>query len=194
MRKMLFLIIKLSSRFLNKLMISRYTTMFYNNVMLYCKALFWLKTCKKTNKTSIQDQAKQTGKSSRLPITERRLHILESAYIYCVYIVSRINSERNNNIHMLGWKFVPQSDNKNALTKITCANSFLALCVRPLSLEETLYRLCLKIISVSDALSSRLNQSTAGLTWCRECSDGQLSFLSRLCLDFMWFLIVVVTW
>ncbi len=83
-----------------------------------------------------------------------RLHILESAYIYCVYIVSCINSERNNNIHMLGWKFVPQSDkNKNALTKITCANSFLALCVKPLSLEETLYRLCLKIISLSEALS-----------------------------------------
>ncbi len=57
----------------------------------------------------------------------------------CVYIVSRINSERNNNIHMVGWKFVPQSDNnKNVLTKITCANSFLALCVKPLSLEETL--------------------------------------------------------
>ncbi len=30
---------------------------------------------------------------------------------------------------MLGWKFVPQSDNnKNALTKITCANSLLVLC------------------------------------------------------------------
>ncbi len=40
---------------------------------------------------------------------------------------------------MLGWKFFPQSDNKkNVLTKIACANSFLAICVKPLSLEETL--------------------------------------------------------
>ncbi len=43
--------------------------------------------------------------------TEFRLHILESAYVYCVCIVSRINPERNNNIHMLGWKFFPQSGN-----------------------------------------------------------------------------------
>ncbi len=36
-------------------------------------------------------------------------------FIISVYIVSRINSERSNNIHMLGWKFVPQFDNnKNA--------------------------------------------------------------------------------
>ncbi len=45
MRKKLFLIIKFLSRFLNKLMISRYTTMFYNNITLYRKVLFWLKTC-----------------------------------------------------------------------------------------------------------------------------------------------------
>ncbi len=45
MRKTLFLI-KFLSWFLNKLLISRYTTMFYNNVTLYRKVLFWLKTCK----------------------------------------------------------------------------------------------------------------------------------------------------
>ncbi len=43
MRKTLFLIIKLSSGFLNKRMISRYTAMFYHNVMLYRKVLFQLK-------------------------------------------------------------------------------------------------------------------------------------------------------
>ncbi len=57
----------------------------------------------------------------------------------CVYIVSQINSKRKNYIHMLRWKVDPQSDNnKNALTKITCTNSFLALCVKSLSLEESL--------------------------------------------------------
>ncbi len=110
MRKTLFLIIKFLSRFLNKLMISRYTTMFYNNVTLYRKVLFWLKTCKekkeKWKKKNIQDQCKwKTQADCANYSTERRLHILESAYMYCVYIVSRINSERNSNIHMLGWKF-----------------------------------------------------------------------------------------
>ncbi len=44
MRKTLFLITKFLSRFLNKRMISRYLTMFYNSVTLYHKVLFWLKT------------------------------------------------------------------------------------------------------------------------------------------------------
>ncbi len=40
---------------------------------------------------------------------------LESAYVYRVYIVSHVNLEKNNKIHMLRWKFVPQSNNnKNA--------------------------------------------------------------------------------
>ncbi len=66
---LLFLITKFLSRFLNKLMISRYTSVFYNNVTLYRKILFWLKnTCKQHQKIhlkSIQDQAEQTEKSSR---------------------------------------------------------------------------------------------------------------------------------
>ncbi len=81
MRKTLYLIIKFLSRFLNKLMISRYTTMFYNNVTLYCKVLFWLKTCvnKKTYiKKSIQDQAEQTEKIKQtVPITVQNV-----GYIY----------------------------------------------------------------------------------------------------------------
>ncbi len=113
-------------------------------------------------KKSIQDQAEQTEKSSRLYQLQYRmllrLHILESVYIYCVYIVSRINSERNNNIHMLGWKFFPQSDNnKNARTKLTCANSFLALVLNH-SPSRKLY-ICLKIISLSDKLSCAYLQS-----------------------------------
>ncbi len=39
LRKTLFLITKFLSRFLNKLMIRRYSTMFYNNVTLYRKVL-----------------------------------------------------------------------------------------------------------------------------------------------------------
>ncbi len=69
MRNTLFLIIKFLSRFLNNLMISRYSTMFYN-VTLYRKVLFWLKTCKQQQqkyiKNSIQDQAEQMEKSGRL--------------------------------------------------------------------------------------------------------------------------------
>ncbi len=82
---------------------------------------------------------------------------------------------------MLGWKFFPQSDNnKNVLTKITCANIFLALCVKPLSLEETL--ICLKIILLSDKFFLA-QLSTAALTSSRECSDGLSSV--DLCLYFM---------
>ncbi len=130
MRKTLFLITKILARFLNKLMIRGYSTMFYNNVAIYCKVLFWLKTCGNNNRTYIKKtfkikQSKQKNQADCANYsTECWLHILESAYIYCVYIVSLINSERNKNIHMLGWKFVPLFDNnKNALTKISCANS-----------------------------------------------------------------------
>ncbi len=104
MRKTLFLIIKFLSQFLNKLMISLYTTMFYNNVTLYRKVLFWLKTCVNKKKYITKKHSRSSranGKTKQtVPVTERRLHILESAYIYCVYIVSRINSERNNNIRL----------------------------------------------------------------------------------------------
>ncbi len=69
MRKTLFLISKFLSRFLNKLIISRYSTMIYNNVTFYIKVLFWLKTCKQQQQKyikNIQDQAEQMEKSSRL--------------------------------------------------------------------------------------------------------------------------------
>ncbi len=82
----------------------------------------------------------------------------KSAYIYCVYIVSRINSERNNNIHLLGWKFVAQSGNDtNTLTKITRANSFLALVLNHSPSRK------LKITSPSDKLSSGLTR--VPLSW-----------------------------
>ncbi len=84
-----------------------------------------------------------------------------------------------------GESFFPQSDNnKNMLTKTMCANSFLALPLLNHSPSRKCYT-CLKIISLSDKLSSRLNRSIAVLTCSRECSDGQQSFLSRWCLDFM---------
>ncbi len=53
MRKNLFRITKILARFMNKLMIRRYSKMFYNNVAIYCKVLFWLKTCANNNKTYI---------------------------------------------------------------------------------------------------------------------------------------------
>ncbi len=90
MRKTLFLIIKLSSRFLNKLMISLYSTMFYNNVTLYRKVLFWLETCVNNNKKYIKKafkikQSKQNDQADCANYsTDCRLHILESAYIYCL--------------------------------------------------------------------------------------------------------------
>ncbi len=76
MRKTLFCIIN-SSRFLTKLMISHYS-MFYNNVTLYLKVLFWLKTCVRNNnkkilKKIIQYQAEQKEKSGRLFQLQYRL-------------------------------------------------------------------------------------------------------------------------
>ncbi len=135
-----FLMIKFLSLFLNKLVISRYT-MFYNNVTLYLKVLFWLKTCKqksieKTKAFKIK-QSKRKNQADRANYSTQRTYTQVSLYLLCVYIVSRIHSERNNN--MLGWKFVTQSgNNKNMLINIMCANSFLELGVKPLSLEETL--------------------------------------------------------
>ncbi len=84
MRKKLFRITKFLSRFLNKLMISHYSTMFYNNVTFYrkCKQQQQQKYIKKAFKikqSKLKNQA-DCGNYS----TECRLHILESAYIYCL--------------------------------------------------------------------------------------------------------------
>ncbi len=67
-QKTLFWITKFLSRFLNKLMISCYTTMFYNNVTLYLKVLFLLKICEQQKyiKKSIQYQSEQIEKLCRL--------------------------------------------------------------------------------------------------------------------------------
>ncbi len=90
MRKTLFLITKFLSQFLNKLMISRYS-IFYNNVTLYRKDLFWLKTCKQQQQQNIFKKAfkiKQSKWKNQADCAnyskECRLHILKSAYIYCV--------------------------------------------------------------------------------------------------------------
>ncbi len=89
MRKTLFLITKFLWQFLNKLMISRYS-MFYNNVTLYRKDLFWLKTCVNNNKNTFKKafKIKQSKWKNQADCAnyskECRLHILKSAYIYCV--------------------------------------------------------------------------------------------------------------
>ncbi len=44
-----------------------------------------------------------------MPFIVQNVHSLEVAYVDCVYIVSHVNVEKNNNIHMLGWKLTPQA-------------------------------------------------------------------------------------
>ncbi len=147
MRKNLFWITKILARFLNKLMnfLQQRCDILQGFILVenMCKQQqnIHLKKAFKIKQSKQKSQADYTNYS-----TECWLHILESAYIYCVYIVSLINSERNNNIHMLGWKFVPLFDNnKNALTKKTCANSFLALCVKTLPRENSPSRKCIYV-------------------------------------------------
>ncbi len=82
--------------------------MFYNNVTLYRKAIFWLKTRVNNNKNTFKKafKIKQTVSST----------VQNTGYMYLsqpIFMVCIINSERNYNIHMLG--FIPQSgNNKNA--------------------------------------------------------------------------------
>ncbi len=192
MRNNAFLIIKFLSRFLsNKLMISRYSTMFYNNVMLYRKVLFWLKTCKQQQTIHLKKHSRSSRANGKIkqtvPITVQNVgYIYSSQPIFIVFKLFHILILRETiNVHMLRWKFVPQSgNNNNVLAKITCADSFFsAFFVLKHSPSRKLY-ICLKIISLLDKLFSA-QSSKAALICSHECSDGELSFLSRLCLYFM---------
>ncbi len=101
MRKTLFLIITFLSQFLNKLMISSYTTMFYNNVTLYCKVLFWLKTCKPPQQQQQQQKnIKKHSRSSRangkikqtVPITIQNVdYIYSSQPMFIVFTLLNIS-------------------------------------------------------------------------------------------------------
>ncbi len=53
----------------------------------------------------------------------------------------------------------------------------IELNLKPVKIHTPIFKMAL-------LRSSRLNRSTAALTCSREYSDGQLSFLSRLCLGF----------
>ncbi len=95
MRNTLFLTIKFFlSRFLmimKKLMISRYTTMSYNNVTLYRKVLFWLKTCK-LNKKNIKKASRANGKIKQtVPNTVQNVgYIYLSQPIFIVFTLFHV--------------------------------------------------------------------------------------------------------
>ncbi len=109
MRKTLFFISKFLSQFLNKLMISHYSTMFYNNVTLYRKVLFWLKTYVNNNNKKIHlkkhsrssranGQIKQTG-----PITVQNVgYIYSSQPIFIVFVLFHVFWEKQKYTHARG--------------------------------------------------------------------------------------------
>ncbi len=112
-----------------------------------------------------------------VPIAE---HTLESAYVYHAYIVSHVNVENKNSA---------QSDNNKKDNGRCSKQRFLQRLCLLLLINHSPWRklkgsICLKMIWLLDALSSRLTGGISALTCSRECSVGQLSFFSRLLFGF----------
>ncbi len=142
MRKTLFLITKILARFLNKLMIRGYSTMFYNNVAIYCKVLFWLKTCVNNNKTYIKKKHSRSSRANRkikqtVPITVQNVgYIYSSQPIFIVFTLFHLLILRETKISIC-------SGESLFLCLITIRTRWqryrvLTLCVKPLSLPKIL--------------------------------------------------------
>ncbi len=138
MRKTLFLI-KFLSRFLNKLMISQ----LHNNVLQRYVISQGFILVKHENKTKIH--LKKHSRSSRangkikqtVPITVQNAG--SSQPIFIVFTLFHVLILREAIISTCSGEslFLSLITTRTRLAKITCPNSFLLLCVKPLSLEES---------------------------------------------------------
>lgn len=121
--------------------------MFYNNVTLYRKAIFRLKTCVSNNNNNKIHKKKHSG-------SKNAGYISSSQLIFMVFALLILRETLTSTCSGLFLSLVTtRTPDKDTM----CANSSLALVLNP-SPSRKRYA-CMKIISLSDQLYSRLNRS-----------------------------------